>query len=91
MYMYIYLLFMTSTGLDVRQCMDRRRLQEAFFQYALLRVASRYPKHIAVDKLYLHEGLSDTLLNVTALFHKVFTEKYAGQQSHYTAHAFMSL
>ena len=58
--------------------MDRRRLQDAFFQYALLRVGSWYPKHIAIEKLYLHDGLSDTLLNVTPMLHKAFTAKYAG-------------
>ena len=59
--------------------MDRRRLQEAFFQYALLRVASWYPKYIALEKVNLHDGLSDTLLSVTPLFHKAFTEKNAGR------------
>lgn len=61
--------------------MDRRRLQEAFFQYALLKVASWYPKHIALEKLILHDGLSDTLLKVTPLFHNAFTEKYAGKSN----------
>lgn len=59
--------------------MDRRRLQEAFFQYALLKVASWYPKHVDIEKLYLHDGLSDTLLNVTPHFHKALTENYTGE------------
>ena len=58
--------------------MDRRRLQEAFFQYALLRVASWYPKHIVLEQLWLHDDLPKTLLNITPIFHKAFTEEYAG-------------
>lgn len=59
--------------------MDRRRLQEAFIQYALLKVASWYPKHVDIQKLWLHDGLPETLLNVTRIFHKAFTKKYAGK------------
>ena len=61
--------------------MDRRRLEEAFLQYALLRVASWYPSHISIDKLHLHDGLSRTLLSSTPLFHKAFTQKNTGNQS----------
>ena len=58
--------------------MDRRRLEDAFFQYALLNVASWYPEHICQKDLHLHEGLSETLTNMTPVFQKAFTEKYAG-------------
>ena len=59
--------------------MNHRPLQEAYFQYALLKAASWYPKHIDLQKLWLHDGLPETLLLITPIFHKAFTEKYAGQ------------
>lgn len=58
--------------------MDRRRLEAAFLQYALLRVAARYPAYICISKLHLHDGLSETLLKVTPVFHHAFTQRNAG-------------
>ena len=58
--------------------MDRRRLEAAYLQYALLRVAKWYPTQINVQKLHLHEGLSETLLKATPLFHDAFIRKNAG-------------
>lgn len=58
--------------------MDRRRLEEAFLQYALLKVAEWYPLQISIHKLYLHDGLSEMLLKATPLFHEAFTKKYSG-------------
>ena len=61
--------------------MDRRRLQVAFFQYALLKVAAWYPNHVSINCLHLHEGLSETLMNMTPQFHKAFMDHYSGQSS----------
>ena len=58
--------------------MDRRRLEAAFLQYALLKVAAWYPEYICISKLHLHDGLSETLLKVTPVFHHVFIQKNAG-------------
>ena len=58
--------------------MDRRRLEAAFLQYALLKVSKWYPTQINIQKLHLHEGLSETLLNITPLFHDAFIRKNAG-------------
>lgn len=62
--------------------MDRRRLEEAFLQYALLRVAVWYPSHLCIQQLQLHDGLSKTLLDITPLFHKAFIQEYAGMSKH---------
>ena len=78
--LYIYFLICTlySNDLESRQCMDRRRLEDAFFQYALLRVAVWYPSQVCIQQLQLHDGLSKTLLEITPLFHKAFIQEYAG-------------
>ena len=66
-----------SSELESRQKMDRR-LEAGFLQYALLRVSKRYPTQIHIQKLHLHEGLSETLLKVTPLFHDAFIQRNAG-------------
>ena len=66
-----------SSELESRQRMDRRRLEAAFLQYALLRVSKWYPTQINVQKLHLHEGLSETLLKDTPLFHVALIRKNA--------------
>ena len=68
-----------SNSLDSRQQLDRRRLEEAFMQYALLRVASWYPSSVNIEQLYLHDGLSQTLLKTTPLFHSAFIQTYASE------------
>ena len=67
-----------STDLESRLRMDRRRLEEAFLQYALLKVAEWYPLDMSMHKLHLHDGLSQLLLQVTPSFHEAFTKKYSG-------------
>ena len=80
-----YCTFPYSRDLESRQRMDRRRLEEAFLQYALLRVASWYPSDIGIEELHMHDGLSQTLLSATPLFHKAFIQKYAGVP-HFVGH-----
>ena len=67
-----------SSELESRQKMDRRRLEAGFLQYALLRVSKWYPTQIDIQKLHFHEGLSETLLKVTPLFHDAFIRRNAG-------------
>lgn len=64
-----------------RQHMDRRRLEEAFMQYALLRVCSWYPSVIKIDILFLHEGLTQTLRDMIPLFLRSFSQRNAGLYS----------
>lgn len=58
--------------------MDRRHLEEAYLQYAILRVAELYRSHIPLQIPHLHDGLSKTLMKITPLFHNAFIQKYAG-------------
>ena len=64
--------------MEVRQRMERRRLEEAFLQYALLNVSSWYPSEVVRDDLHLHQGLSESLLRITPLFHDAFIAKHSG-------------
>ena len=57
--------------------MDRRRLENAHFQYAILQVASWYPQHLDITTLALHGSTKDTLLSVVAKYHGVFMAQYA--------------
>jgi hypothetical protein len=59
--------------------MDRRRLEEAYLQYALLKVSGWYSAHLSIEMLHLHDGLSETLLQATPSFHKAFLQKYSGK------------
>ena len=45
--------------------MDRRRLEEAFLQYALLKASDWYPKDLCAGDLFLHERFSPTMIAVT--------------------------
>uniref|UniRef100_A0A1X7V592 Uncharacterized protein n=1 Tax=Amphimedon queenslandica TaxID=400682 RepID=A0A1X7V592_AMPQE len=63
-----------------RHWIDRRHLEEDFFQYALLRISSWYPKDIPLSALKLHGEFDDTLLAMAPVFHNAF-------QKHYSAHA----
>ena len=63
--------------------MDRRRLEEAHFQFAILQTASWYPQHLHVDKLALHGSTKSTLLDVISVYHGVFMAQYAGESFNY--------
>ena len=58
--------------------MDRRRLDEAHFQYAILRVALWYPSVLKLLDLPLHSSTPETLLHVTDLYQGVFMNQYSG-------------
>ena len=62
-----------------RQKLDRRRLEAAHFQFAVLHVAIWYPQHITISELPLHSALLDTLPKVVAVYHGAFMEKYASE------------
>lgn len=70
---------MFSNSLESRQQLDRRWLEEAFMQYALLRVDSWYPLSVNIEQLHLHDGLSQTLLKTTPMFHNAFIKNYASE------------
>lgn len=62
-----------------RQKLDRRRLEAAHFQFALLQIAVWYPEHIDINKLSLHSALDATLIEVVEVYHGAFMKKYASE------------
>ena len=64
--------------------MDRRRLEDAHFQYAILQVASWYPQYLDITTLALHGNTKDTLLNVVAKYHGVLMAQYASMYNNYS-------
>ena len=60
-----------------RQRLDRRRVEDAFFQYAMLRAASWYPHSFSLCTLPCHKDTTDTLAKFTAVYHGAFMNKYA--------------
>ena len=63
--------------LTKRRLLDRRRLEDAHFQYANLRVAAWY--NLKLSDLPLHGATKDTLLRISSTFYKSFMTKYSGQ------------
>ena len=59
-------------------------MESAYFQYAVLRVVSWYPKMFDLNDLPLHSSLIATLLKVTSTYHGAFMEMYAGMYMHRT-------
>ena len=57
--------------------MDRRRLEEAFLHYAVLKMASWYHS-VNADKLTFHEELPHVLSSATPVFLSEFMQKYSG-------------
>ena len=55
-----------------RKKLDRRRLETAHFQFALLQIAVWYPEHIDINKLFLHLSLDAMLIEVIAVYHGAF-------------------
>lgn len=58
--------------------MDRRRVEDAFFQYAALRVASWYPEQFKIPTLQFHAMTTMTISNMTTVYHGAFMKKYSG-------------
>lgn len=62
-----------------RYWLDRRRIEDAFFQFAVLHVCSWYPEHLKTSCLPLHDAASNTILHITSQYHEIFTEKYSSK------------
>ena len=58
--------------------LDRRRIEDAFFQFAVLEVVQWYPGEFDTSKLQLHHNATSTIYNVTAIYHGLFMKKWAG-------------
>lgn len=61
-----------------RQKVDHRRIEDAFFQYALLTIQAMYPENIKLSDLPMHYNTSTTLINITATYHEAFMKRYSG-------------
>jgi hypothetical protein len=61
-----------------RQKVDRRRVEDAFFQYALLRASSWYPRHFCIASMPLHADAMSTISKFTRVYHGVFMQRYSG-------------
>ncbi len=60
-----------------RQKVDRRRIEDAFFQYAALRVASWYPAQFKDSALLLHSSTTATTAKMTTVYHGAFMDRNA--------------
>lgn len=61
-----------------RQKVDRRRIEDAFFQYAVLITQAEYSEHIELSDLPMHHDTSNTLITFTAKFHEAFMKRHSG-------------
>ena len=59
--------------------MDRRRLEDAHFQFAILQAASWYPEHMDINNLALHGDTKTTLKHVVSKYHGAFMAQYASK------------
>ena len=68
--------------LNERQKVDRRRIEDAVFQYALLTVASWYPEFLEPSKLPMHGQTTATIFDSTTVYHGAFMKRYSGMLSY---------
>ena len=68
---------MPFSALNQRRLLDKRRLEDAHFQYAILRVAAWY--NWRLSDLPLHGVANDTLLQISSTFYEAFMKKYSGE------------
>lgn len=68
--------------LKERQKVDRRRIEDAFFQFALLKAASWYPHKFDHSQLPLHANSTYTIAKFTEQYHGAFMEQYSGKVQH---------
>ena len=62
-----------------RVSLDRRRLEDAHIIYAVLNFMMWYPNGFSEeDKILRPAHFNDILGHLTPVFHKCFSEKYAG-------------
>lgn len=77
--MQYYTLYREMRAIVERHKLDRRRLEAAHFQFAILQVAMWYPQHIDMEELHLHSALQTSLQTVVAVYHGAFMCKYASE------------
>jgi len=65
-------------GLSNRLRMDRRRLECAHIRYAILRTVQWYHDDIQIANITFHSNPTQTLLEFTPIFQKLFHHNYSG-------------
>ena len=65
--------------LQERQKLDRRRIEDAFFQYAILTVVSWYSQHFSLCQLPMHNMASETVTGITEKYHGLFMSHYSSK------------
>ena len=66
-------------ALMLRYSLDRRRVEDAYYQYALLRICSWYPSILRIEDLPLHSNTADSIQSIMNLYHEAFMRKYCGK------------
>ena len=61
-----------------RQKVDCRRIEDAFFQYAVLITQAKYSEQFELSELPMHHDTSNTLITFTAKFHEDFMKRHSG-------------
>lgn len=61
-----------------RQKVDRRHIEDAYFQYALLTTQAMYPGDFRLSDLSMHHNTPTTLIKFTAAYHEAFIKRYSG-------------
>lgn len=78
-FIFPHVIYRTESSSSSRDAMDRRRLEMAHLEYAVLRVCSWYPHHFDVSRLSFQPGsVDDTIDAICAGYHIAFSTKYAG-------------
>ncbi len=67
---------------EVSLLRHRQPVEDAFFQYAVLRAALWYPHHVDISNLPLRGDAVDTISRLTTVYHGAFMEKYASEYMH---------
>ena len=65
-----------------RMTMDRRRLEHAYFRYAMLNVAGWYKGFAVKNVLFTSDQAGRILLEFTPLYLRVFYRNYSGMSQH---------
>jgi len=62
-----------------RHKLDRRRVEDAYYQFSLLQVCSWYPEVFNITTLPFHGKVDLSIAKITSQYHDAFMEKYAGK------------
>ena len=71
--------------------LDRRRLEDVFFQYAILEAASWYPYRFDTQSFPLHSSTMKTVAKFTEKYHGAFMDRYSGNNANTCECTFLEL